>query len=324
MKKGTIGCLIAAGVFVVGCFLFLILASVLLNGLGGGEEFVQGPKIAHIDLDGVISSQGTGSIFGGGGESMVDRMKESLKKAREDEEVKAIVIRVNSPGGEVTASDTIYHAVKEANEEKPVVIFMDSMAASGGYYVSCGATEILANETTLTGSIGVIVQTLNYVDLFDKVGLAAESFTSGDFKDTLSGARTMRPEERAYVESLVMQMFDRFATVVSEGRDIPIGKLKQQIADGRVYTGKEALENGLVDANGYLEDAYERARELGDAPDAKVKHMKHEPTLFEAIFMGVRQWGSGGETRVELDISDRLLPRLEPGMMYYLPAHYAP
>lgn len=324
MKKATIGCLITVGVLAVGCFLILILASAILQGVGGGEEFVPGPKVAHIDLEGMISSQGAGSLFGSGGESMVEKMKKSLKKAGEDDEVKAVVLRVNSPGGEVTASDTIYHAVQKLNEEKPVVVYMDSIAASGGYYVACAADEIVANETTLTGSIGVIIQTLNYVDLFDKVGLAAESFTSGDFKDTLSGARPMRSDEKAYVQGLVMQMYDRFAEVVSGGRDIPVDRLKEQIADGRVYTGKEALENGLVDANGYLEDAYDRARELGEAPGAKVIRIKATPTLFEALFMGARQLGSGETKRLEVDVSDRLLPRLAPGMLYYLPAYYAP
>jgi protease-4 len=324
MKKGWIGCLIAAGVVVVAGFLFLIVIAAIVNGAGGGEEFVEGPTIAHIDLEGVISSQTAGGIFGGGGESMVEKIKKSLKKAREDEDVKAIVLRVNSPGGEVTASDTIYHAVQEANAEKPVVVFMDSLAASGGYYVACAATEIVANETTLTGSIGVIIQTLNYKDLFGKVGLDAESFTSGEFKDTLSGSRTMRPDEKAYVQNLVMQMYDKFLGIVSEGRDIPIERLKKnKIADGRIFTGKEALEKNLVDANGYIEDAYDRARELADAPDAKVIHLKSNPTFFEIMFAGAQQ-AAGGSRRVEIDVSNRLLPRLEPGMMYFLPSFYAP
>lgn len=253
---------------------------------------------------------------------MVEKIKKSLKKAREDEDVKAIVLRVNSPGGEVTASDTIYHAVQLANEKKPVVVYMDSLAASGGYYVACAASEIVANETTLTGSIGVIIQTLNYADLFGKVGLEAKSFTSGDFKDSLSGARAMRPDEKVYVQNLVMQMYDKFVGIVSEGRDIPVARLKDKIADGRIFTGKEAKENGLVDANGYIEDAYDRARELVDAPDAEVIHLKGNPSFFEMLFAGASQ-GVGAQ-RLEIDVSDRLLPRLQPGMLYLLPSHYAP
>lgn len=328
MKKGWIGCLIAVGVVMVAGFLFLVVMAAIIQGAGGGEGYVPGPKIAHIDLEGMISSQASGGVFGGGGPSMVEKIKESLKKAREDEEVKAIVLRINSPGGEVTASDTIFHAVRETNKEKPVVIYMDSLAASGGYYIACGASEIVANETTLTGSIGVIIQTLNYADLFGKVGLDAKSFKSGDFKDTLSGARAMRPDEKEYVQDLVMQMYDKFLGIVSEGRGIPEDRLKNKIADGRIFTGKEALEKNLVDANGYVEDAYDRARELSESPDAKVLHLKSQPTLFEVLFAGAQQavggGGHGGARRVEIDVSDRLVPRLQPGMLYLLPSYYAP
>ncbi|MCA8968075.1 MAG: signal peptide peptidase SppA, partial [Planctomycetes bacterium] len=167
----------------------------------------------------------------------MDSIKNALEQAVADKNVKAIVLRVNSPGGEVTASDIIYNAVKKAAKEKPVVVYMDSMAASGGYYVSCGATKIVASETTLTASIGVIIETMNYSELFGKVGLAMNVFTSGAFKDSLNGSRPMRDDEKAYVQNLVTQMYDRFLGIVSEARGVPKEQLKD-VADGRVVTGR--------------------------------------------------------------------------------------
>ena len=140
-------------------------------------------QIVHIDIEGMISSVG-GSPFLPG--SNLNQTKRMLEAAVADPSVKALVVRINSPGGEITASDVLYQAVKTAASQKPVVIYMDSMAASGGYYVACGGTHLMANETTLTGSIGVIIQALNYRELLGKVGLDAVTFTSGKFKDMLS------------------------------------------------------------------------------------------------------------------------------------------
>ena len=152
-------------------------------------------KIAVITMRGLISS----SIPGNVSDSMVDDMRAALQQAREDSRVKAIVLEIDSPGGEVTASDEIYSAVVKTRARKPVVVYMDSLAASGGYYVSCGGKFLMANETTITGSIGVIIQTLNYEQLFNKIGLASVVFKSGKFKDMLNGARPITPEERELV-----------------------------------------------------------------------------------------------------------------------------
>ncbi len=323
MRKRLIGCLIAFAALVV---LVMFLGFLVMGSIASG--WTPGDKIAHIDVEGIITGAVGQGIFGSG-ESMVDRIRDDLERARKDESVKAIVLRVNTPGGEVTASDTIYHAVKQTAEVKPVVVFMDSLAASGGYYVACGAEEIIANETTITGSIGVIIQTLNYYDLLGKVGLEALVFKSGKFKDSLSGARDMSPEEEAYVQDLVQQMYDRFLEIVSSGRGIPVGQLRDGIADGRVFTGKEALEKKLVDANGYVEDAYERARELGGSSDAEVKRYRRETGFIGLLTASLRALVSGaqsagGRGRLEIDLSDRLLPRLEPGMVYLLPSYYVP
>jgi protease-4 len=259
--------------------------------------------------------------FGGSGMSVED-VKTALEQAINDEKVKAIVLRVNSPGGEVTASDTLYHAVKEAAKKKQIVVYMDSMAASGGYYLSCGATKIVANETTLTGSIGVIIQTLNYSQTFGKLGLETLTFVSGNFKDTLHGARPMRDDEKAYVQGLVNQMYDKFLTIVSDARGLSKEQLKAGIADGRVFTGAEAKQKKLVDQIGYIEDAYALARQLAVSPDATVVKYQRHSSLSDLF--GVLGQAKAAQGKVNIDISDRLLPRLEAGRMYLLPSHMVP
>lgn len=275
-------------------------------------------KIVHIDLDGIISSMEMSGFFA---EAMpsVDSIKNALEQAVQDKNVKAVVLRINSPGGEVTASDILYNAVKKAAKEKPVVVYMDSMAASGGYYVACGATKIIASETTLTASIGVIMETMNYHELFGKVGLSMATFTSGAFKDSLSGARPMRDDEKAYIQNLVTQMYDRFLGIVSEARGVPKDELKN-VADGRVVTGREALNAKLVDQIGYVEDAYALARELGKAADASVVKYRHETSLFE-VFASAK--AAPQPAKMQVDVGSSLLPKLQPGMMYYLPPSYA-
>lgn len=278
-------------------------------------------KIVHINLDGVISSMDMGGFFAGAMPS-VDNIKQSLDQAVKDKNVKAIVLRINSPGGEVTASDILYNAVKKTAKEKPVVVYMDAIAASGGYYVACGATKVVASETTLTASIGVIIETLNYSELFGKVGLQMSTFTSGAFKDSLSGARPMRDDEKAYVQNLVTKMYDRFLGIVSEARGVDKETLKSTVADGRVVTGREALDAKLVDQIGYVEDAYALARELGKAPDAAVVKYHREVSLLDAFGMASTKAASDQPAKVQLDLSSGLLPKLQPGVPYYLPSSY--
>lgn len=342
MKNKSLGCLLAfLTVTLLVSVVFNLIQFAALMGLGDPEmamgmvqpkqKFVQvleepashesKDKIARIDLEGVITSAAAGGMLSGDGMD-VGAIKRSLEQALEDKHVKAIVLRVNSPGGEVTASDTLYHAVQEAAKKKPVVVYMDSMAASGGYYLSCGATKIVANETTLTGSIGVIIQTLNYRLTMDKVGLQSVTFTSGAFKDSLNGARDMRPEEKAYVQELVTQMYDKFLGIVADARKLNKETLKDGIADGRVFTGKQALEKKLVDQLGYVEDAYALARQLGGAPDAMVVKYVRAHTL--ADFFGAFAQSAESQGALKIDVSDRLLPRLEPGKAYLLPSHMVP
>ena len=272
-------------------------------------------KIAVITMRGLISSSLPGSVS----DSMVDDMRAALQQARDDGRVKAIVLEIDSPGGEVTASDAIYSAVVKAGARKPVVVYMESLAASGGYYISCGGKFLMANETTITGSIGVIIQTLNYEQLFNKVGLASVIFKSGKFKDMLNGARPITPEERELVQNFIMKTYDKFLGVVAKERKLSADRLRNTIADGRILSCKEEFENKLIDGLGELDDAFSKAKELGNAPDARV--VKYGPPFSLGRFL--RIFG-GSDSKIELQLPRQLVPQLESGRAYYLPSYYAP
>src|SRR5436190_14011440 len=231
-------------------------------------------KIAVIPLEGVIMSGGAGRG------DLVGTVEKALQQAEEDKHVKAVVLKVNSPGGEVLASDDIYNLVEQFQRKtsKPVVASMGSIAASGGYYVSAPCQWIVANELTITGSIGVIMHGYNFRGLMDKVGVRPEVFKSGKFKDMLSPDKReedITAEERELIQSMVNETFDKFKSVVSEGRGnaakkngngADTGKALadnwQQYADGRILSGKEAVRLGFVDELGNLDTAVARARKL--------------------------------------------------------------
>jgi protease IV len=273
-------------------------------------------KIALIVLRGLISTSLPGNV----GDSMVDDMRAALQQAREDDHVKAVVLEIDSPGGEVTASDEIYDAVVKTRARKPVVVYMDTLAASGGYYISCGGKYIMANDTTITGSIGVIIQTLNYEQLFNKIGLASVVFKSGKFKDILNGARPMTPEERDYIQAFVMKTYDKFLGIVAKERNLSADGLRNGIADGRILSGKEALDNKLIDGLGQVEDAYNKARQLGGAPGAAV--VKYGPPFSLGRFF--RAFGKADDAKIQLELPKQLVPQLEGGRAYFLPSFYAP
>jgi len=272
-------------------------------------------KIAVISMRGLISSSLPGSVS----DSMVDDMRAALQQARDDSRVKAIVLVIDSPGGEVTASDAIYSAVVKTRARKPVVVYMESLAASGGYYISCGGQFLMANETTITGSIGVIIQTLNYEQLFNKVGLASVVFKSGKFKDMLNGARPITPEERELVQNFIMKTYDKFLGIVAKERKLSADLLRNSIADGRILSGKDALDNKLIDGLGELDDAFSKAKELGKAPDARV--VKYGPPFSLGRFL--RMFG-GSDSKIELQLPKQLVPQLESGRAYFLPSYYTP
>ena len=331
MKRS--GCALLLVFLALCASLFFNLVLVALLGTGGAESMASrgfmpalqeitvedgaagAGKIAVIPVQGIIYTDDQTEW----GTSMVDDIKNALQTALEDDSVKAVVLAVNSPGGEVTASDIIYHEVLKVQKKKPVVVAMTSLAASGAYYIACAADWIVANETTFTGSIGVIIQSLNYEGLFDKVGLDAVVFKSGKFKDMLSGSRPMTPEEQAYVESMVMQVYERFLGIVSQARNLPADGLRETFADGRIITGKDAKEAGLVDQLGYVEDAYDKARALANAPEAGV--IRYQSGInFQRL---LRLIGAGAQSKVQVQLDGAPRFRLQPGQAYLLPEFYA-
>lgn len=272
-------------------------------------------KIALIRLSGVIAF----GMEGSSGESMVSDLKKALQQAAKDEAVKAILLVVESPGGEVTASDTLYHAVKSARDRKPVVVYMQSVAASGGYYVACGGSWLMAAETTITGSIGVIWQTLQYKELLGKIGLGTLTFKSGKFKDLLNGAREVTREEVDYVQGMVMQTYERFLGVVASERKMDAAAMRDGVADGRIFSGADAKKVGLIDDTGYIEDAVIKARELGKAEHASVVEYSARFNLAK-LFRLFGEANSGRRT-VRVDLGQGILPKLEPGKLYLLPPY---
>lgn len=274
-------------------------------------------KIAVIDLNGLIS-------FGRGSSSdssMVDDLKEAFHQAAEDPEVKAIVISVDSPGGEVTAGDTIYHALGKLSAKKPVVIYINSLGASAAYYIACGGSWIMCSETGLTGSIGVIISTMNYKELFGKIGLQSVVFKSGQFKDALNGARDLTEEEKSYFQGLVMQTYDRFLGIVATSRHLDPTTLRNGIADGRILSGKDAYAAKLVDQLGYIEDAFDKARALGKAPGAEI--VRYEKRQSFARFFRFFENSEKSDIHLDLNFQPGGSIKLESGRLYLLPAFYA-
>jgi protease IV len=288
------------------------------------EENHSSDKIAVVRVEGVISS----SLGDRGGFNMVDVIEAQLDRAEKDKRVKAVLLKVDSPGGEVLASDDIAHAITEFQDssKKPVIVSMGSLAASGGYYVSAPCRWIVANELTITGSIGVIMSGFNYRGLMDKVGLRPEVYKSGRFKDMLRGSKTpdeITPEERAMVQKLIDETYAKFKSVVAEGRKSAHDQNDEskaladnwaEYADGRVLSGKEAFELGFVDQLGNYDDAIAKAEELGEIKDtANVIEYRQRNDLAELFGM----FGQSQSRALKVDLGLDL-PKLQAGRMYFL------
>lgn len=207
-------------------------------------------KIALIDVEGILMDAHKPHFFGEG-EHPVSLLTEKLDKAAGDSMVKAVILRINSPGGSVTASDLMYNEIKHFKQvtggKRPVVAVLMDVAASGGYYIACSADEIVAHPTTVTGSIGVIMQMVNFSDTMSKIGVTADAITSGKMKDAGSPLRKMKAEERELFQKMVNQFYDRFVDVVAAGRPKLTKDKIREVADGRVYSASQALELGFVD-----------------------------------------------------------------------------
>ena len=300
------------------------LGSSSLSGRSFTEELVSGSyfasdKIVVIDVIGVISSAEGSFSEVASSRAICDQ----IKSAEEDPSVKAVVINLDTPGGEVTASDEIHHELLKIRAKpygKPVVAMMNSLAASGGYYVAVACDSIVANKLTLTGSIGVIIEGYNYSELFKKVGVEAEVYKSGPMKDMLNGARPRTVEERVIVQKLVDNTYEEFLTVVSEGRKIPMSQLRgSHLTDGRVLDGKQAKEAKLVDKLGYFDDSVKEAASL-----AKTSHYKVVRYAEAFSFSKLLEKVTAKDARamkVSIGNLDAQSPALKKGCLYFLPTN---
>ena len=288
-------------------------------------------KIAVIDVDGIITSHQADEA----GNNMVDVFKAQLDQARDDDNVKAVILKVDSPGGEVMAADDMYRAIKkfedgsDSADGKPVICSMGSLAASGGYYISAPCRWIVANQLTLTGSIGVIMETVNYRGLMDKIGVEPYVFKSGKYKDMLSGMRETNEipsGEHDMVQGLINETYGRFKEVVQDGRDAAHEKNKgegqplapdwKDYADGRVLSGNQALQLGLVDELGDFQNAVDRTKKIAGISNANLVEYRESVDLSNLL----RLFGQSGETHagsVKLDLGFEP-PRLQMGEPYFL------
>ncbi len=291
------------------------------------EHVVRGEgdaKILLVSVDGFISDQPTQRAFGLIQEaSTLDRVATELKRAADDPAVRGLVLRINSPGGGVTASDEIFHRLRRFAEEQevPVVAALGSVAASGGYYVALAADEILAHPTTVTGSIGVILVGLNIDGLMDKIGVRDETFTSGPHKDLLSPLRGVTEEERDIVQGVLDGLFDRFVRVVDDRRG---GKLdatrRATITDGRIFNAPQAESLGLVDGIGRLDDAIDRVRELAGVENARVIRYTREGGRADTVYSrgGGKPTAGGAPAQVNILPLDLSLSAASSAQFLYL------
>lgn len=327
-KKG--GCFLAVLIVVAIMFVLssiaavILFAAVIVNGasMGTTHDRSVSQTVLHDSADAddriaVIDIQGP--ILGGKSPKGVnpETIKSILQEVLRDERVAAIVLNMDTPGGAVLPSDEIYNAV--AQIDLPVVVCMRSVCASGGYYIAAAADYIVANEVTLTGSIGVIIPHYRYSGLLEKIGVENAPIRSGVMKDMLSGGREREPAEaakvNAYVQNLVDETFRRFCIVVAEGRDTFLtweDVKESSFGDGRVLLGRQALELGLVDECGYFENAIAAAKRLALLEDADIIRYERALSLPELLF-------ARADTKMEIKTGlESALPALEPTQIYYM------
>jgi protease-4 len=265
MKKKPI----LIGIFLVGALagVFFLLSLFLASILGLNGKIAKSDKIAIINIESIIT-QSSNTV-------------RQIKKYADDKSIKAIVLRIDSPGGGVAPSQEIYSEILKVrkNSNKIVVTSMGNLAASGGYYIACASDKIVANPGTLTGSIGVIMTFSNIEELMKKIGLKTEIIKSGEFKDIGSPMREFTEKEKKLLQGVIDDVYDQFVNAVSVGRSIAVQKVKE-LSDGRIFTGRQAFEIGLVDKLGSLEEAIKLAAELvGIEGKPKIVSEKKESNL---------------------------------------------
>jgi len=266
-----------------------------IDGTGEG-------KVLLLDLSGVISSQDKEGFIHQ--PNMLATFREELAKASKDEKVQALVVRINSPGGTVTASDILYHELRDfkARKKVPVIVSMMDVATSGGYYLAMAADKIVVHPSTVTGSIGVIMLTVNARGLLEKVGVETSAITSGPRKDMGSPFRVMTAEERGIFQSVIDSFYQRFLTVVQEGRpNLSLEQIKK-LADEQIYSADQAKAAGLIDDIGYLDDAIEMAKKKASLAEARVVTYGHRGEYKHNIYSRLLGTSPGITGLVDIDL----------------------
>ncbi|GIW40760.1 MAG: signal peptide peptidase SppA [Candidatus Binatia bacterium] len=274
------------------------------------EHVVEGKgkaKILLVEISRTITATGEEGPLGlSRKEATLDRVKAELGRASRDDDVKALVLRIDSPGGSVTASDTIYREIRRFAEKRhvPVVAHLMDLGTSGAYYVALAADSIVAQPTTVTGSIGAVLYGLNVEGLFRKLGIEDQTVKAGEHKDIGSPLRKMTPEERAILERVLSEMRDRFVSLVHERR--PAAPRNGSWADGRILTAEQALAAGLVDRIGYLDEAIEEARKRAGVKKARVVLYRRSDEPQETVYAMA---GSASSRAFPLEAGAFLTPR---------------
>jgi protease-4 len=278
--------------------------------------FLVSDKIVIVDVDGLLFNTRGDGLFGPH-DNPVSLFVEKIDKAEKDDQVRAVVLRINSPGGGVTASDIMYRRLAQFKKERkvPVVAAIEDVGASGAYYIACGADTIMAAPTSITGSIGVIVQTFSLSGTMAKLGIDSKAITSGPMKDKGSPFKPLSADDQKVLQEMVTEFYGRFVDIVTAGRPKMKREDVKKLADGRIYTGAQAVADGLVDAAGDVKDAIAEAKQRAGIKAARVV-MYDRPWGYKANVYSAA--GLGGGTQINLlNLSmPGLMTWLEPQFLY--------
>lgn len=300
MRLRWVGAIVIAGVvlFSAACVGAIFAVGVTQVGVPDGDH------VAVIQVHGQIQTRDPGGLFAPEVAS-AERIIEQLEHIRENTSAKAVMLDINSPGGGVVASEQIHEEITRIQEEGiPVVAYFGDTAASGGYYIAAPADRIIANPATVTGSIGVIAQVPNMEELFEKIGIEMQVIKSGELKDMMQPTRPLTDEEREILQQILDESHEVFMEVVAEGRDLSMDEVRT-LADGRIYTGRQAVNNGLVDELGDYRDAISLTGEIaGLGDDPEVRDYSPDPGFWD-VFMGVTSNGFSLPLPWDLDVDPR-------------------
>ena len=275
--------------------------------IGRDKGLFVSDKIAVIDVDGIMVNQRRSGLMQEK-DNPVTTFLEKLDKAAHDRDVKAVVLRLNSPGGTVAATDIMYHSLLEFKRKtgKPVIACMLDLACSGGYYLACGCDGIIAQPSTVTGSIGTIVQTFSVAGTMEKIGVKAVAIKSGKMKDLASPLHDLSDDEREILAQIVKDFYDQFLDAVKQGRTKVDREKLQELADGRVFTAEKALGEGLVDKIGYAADGVEWAKKAAGVDKARTV-IYHRPMGFKPnIYASATSDTSGMSPLINIELPEWL------------------